>query len=113
MARLCIRIAPNNHPTDPSLDVMRTQLGDVVCIVDDGHIFSSAELNSGQYRIVDVPGVSQEELIYLCAHVDDAEGKMIRRRAVTLDADALRAGAWRTRTTATKTQIAAITVTRA
>ena len=47
MARLCVRILANDHPTDPALTPMRTNLGDVVCIQDDGHVFSHAELNNG------------------------------------------------------------------
>jgi hypothetical protein len=30
MARLCIRIAPNDHPTDASLTPLRTRPGDIV-----------------------------------------------------------------------------------
>lgn len=91
MCRLCVRIAPNNHPTDSKLDAMRTQLGDVVCIVDDDHVFSYAELNCGHYRIVDVPGVTQEDLTHLCEHVEDKVGNMIRRRAKALDVAAIEA----------------------
>ena len=35
MSRLCIRIQPNNNPDDPTLDALRTQMGDVVCIKDN------------------------------------------------------------------------------
>lgn len=113
MARLCIRIQPNDHPTDPSLTPLRTGLGDVVQIVDDDHKFSYAELNNGHYRIIDVPGVPQEELIHLCAAVEDAEGGMIKRRAVALDIVVLNSAQWVGRKTATKAQIAAVTVTKA
>jgi len=114
MARLCIRVAPNDHPTDPELNKLRTQPGDVVCIVNDDHQFSQGELNCGQYRIIDVPGVPQIELIYLCKqHVDDVEGNPIQRRLWSLDAAALRVGQWRDRTSATQAQIDAIVITRA
>lgn len=89
MARLCIRIAPNNHPTDPKLDALRTQVGDVVCIVDDEHIFSEAEMNCGQYQFVDVPGVPQGDLINLCTAVADADGNIIARRSLAIDLAAL------------------------
>ena len=114
MARLCIRIAPNSHPTDPTLDAMRTQMGDVVCVVDDHHQFSKGELECGQYRVIDMPGVAQVELNHLVASAFDPgdESKMLRRRAVTLDAIALKTGAWRAATKATKAQIDAITIAR-
>lgn len=89
MCRLCVRITPNNHPTDPKLDAMRTQFGDVVCIVDDDHVFSYGELNCGHYRIIDVPGVWQGDLIYLCDHLEDEDGKMIARRVKSLDVAAI------------------------
>lgn len=85
MARLCIRIAPNSHPTDKSLDALRTQPGDVVEIREDGHEWSKAELNCGQYKFVDVPGVPESEFTYLKEHVEDADGNMVARRKVKLD----------------------------
>jgi hypothetical protein len=112
MARLVIRILPNAHPTDPSLTPLRTQEGDVVELVDDGHVFSFAELNCGQYRIMDVPGVPQDELVHLKAHVEDAQGRMTKRRAQQLDLTVLRTPAWRDRTTATKAEIATLTRTK-
>lgn len=90
MARLCIRIAPNNHPTDPSLDVMRTQTGDVVCVVEDGHKWSDPELNCGQYKFIDMPGVPPEKLLYLMEHVEKSDTVIIARRKVSLDVVALK-----------------------
>jgi hypothetical protein len=113
MARLCVRIAPNGHPTDASLTPKRTREGDVVCVVDDGHVFSHAELNNGHYRIIDVPGVSPAEFVNLCALDIDAFGAMLKRRNVTLDFDVLNSAQWVSKTSATKAQITAITVTRA
>jgi hypothetical protein len=112
MARLCVRILPNNHPTDASLTPKRTQVGDVVCVVDDGHVFSHVELNNGHYRIVDVPGVSQEELAHLCAMIVDADDNIVKRRTVALDFDVLNSAQWVGKTEATKAQIAAITITK-
>ena len=85
MARLCIRIAPNEHPTDASLNALRTHEGDVVCLVDDTHVFSHAELNNGQYRIIDVPGVPQENLVHLVRHEEGLQGQMTKRRMVKID----------------------------
>ena len=114
MARLCVRVASNNHPTDASLNALRTQPGDVVCLVDDSHVFSLCERTNGQYRIIDVPGVSQEQLVALVEQVYAAdEATLVKRRRLALDAAALKVGAWRNRTSATKSQIDAITVTRA
>lgn len=89
MARLCVRIAPNSHPTDPSLDALRTQPGDVVCIEEDSHIFSVGEMTCGQYQIIDVPGVSPEKFDYLRESVQDSEGKMTKRSTKSLDLGAL------------------------
>jgi hypothetical protein len=110
MARLCIRILPNPNTTEPSLNVMRTQEGDVVCIVDDGHAFSFGELNCGHYRIIDIPGVPPADLANLVESVFDADGATIlRRRRFTLLITVLNSGPWKNRTTATKAQIDSIT----
>lgn len=113
MARLCIRITPNPNATDPSLDVMRTQAGDVVCVTEDGHVFSFGELNCGQYRFINVPGVPQADLINLIESVFSAdEATMTRVRKVTLPISILSAGVWKNRTTATKAQIDSITTVK-
>ena len=112
MARLCIRILPNDHPTDAALTPMRTRLGDVVCVVDDSHQFSFAELNNGHYRIIDVPDVPQEDLIYLCEAIKNAEDDMIARRKWTLSIAVLNSAAWAGKTSATKDEIAAIVMAR-
>ena len=113
MANLCIRIVPNAHPTDPSLDPFRTQEGDVVAVTDDAHVFSVGELTCGQYRFIRVPGVSQADLIYLIESVyaaDDAT--LLRRRKVSLDAAVLKGGVWKNRTEATKAKINLITIVK-
>jgi hypothetical protein len=112
MARLCIRLTPNDHPTDPTLTPLRTHEGDVVCLVDDDHVFSPTELTCGHYKIVDVPGVTQEDLLYLMAHEEDAEGKMTKRRVVGLDPAVLK-GAWKDKTSATKAELDAVTKVKA
>lgn len=112
MARLCIRVAPNNHPTDPELDALRTHPGDVVCVVVDGHKFTDAEMNNGHYRIIDMPGVAVESVMHLSEQVHGSEGELIKRRKHTLDVSALNGGAWRTRHAASKEQIDAITLAK-
>lgn len=89
MARLCIRVAPNNHPDDPKLDAFRTQIGDVVCVVGDRHIFSKGEMACGQYKFVDVPGVPAEELAYLSWPALDQSDQMVRRTSYNLDPSAV------------------------
>lgn len=84
MARLVVRIQDKYAPGDKNT-VFGTNPGDVVCIVDDDHQFSYCELNNGHYRIIDVPGVPQEKLIYLCDHLEDKEGQMIQRRIRAVD----------------------------
>lgn len=83
MARLCVRVAEKYAPGDPN-SILGTNPGDVVCIVDDDHKFSDCEMLSGQYRIIDMPGIPQDKLIYLCEHAEDADGAMIRRRVRTI-----------------------------
>jgi hypothetical protein len=92
------------------LTPLRTNLGDVVCIVDDGHKFSQSELNCGHYRILDIVNTPQEQLTYLCESQEDSNGVMIKRRIRGLDTTALKSGAWKTRTAATKAQLDLITV---
>jgi hypothetical protein len=127
MARLCIRIAPNDHPTDPSLTPLRTRPGDIVEIREDGHVWRLNNQDNlgpasvcGQYRFVDVPGQEsnwtylKESVLYgeVFPEFIGREQEMYRRRRVCLDPAALSSGPWRTRTSATRNQIEAITVTR-
>lgn len=108
MARLCVRIVPNPNPSDPAMDDLRTQEGDVVFIVDDSHVFSHAELNCGHYRIIDVPGIPQEDLIHLMDSEYEADGKMKNRRIDELDKAILKSPEWIGKRNATKAEIAAI-----
>jgi hypothetical protein len=111
MARLCIRIAPNDHPTDPSQNALRTRPGDVVEIGEDGHVWEG-ETAGGQYRFIDVPGVSRESLLNLMSPVRDGAGRMTRRFTATLDISVLNNVTWIGRTSATKAQVDAITIPR-
>lgn len=113
MARLCVRIKPNGNNVNPELDKWRTQLGDVVCIVEDGHVFSERELNCGQYRFIDVPGVPVEDLLLLVLPSIDANEQSSSIRDLALDFSALISGPWRNRTAATKAQLDTIKIARA
>ena len=112
MARICIRVLSNNHPIDSSLDLFRTQLGDVVCVQPDGHVWSAAELNCGQYRFIEVPGIAAGVFDYLVIGRFDAEETLLRIRNVGIDVTVLGTGSWRNRTTATKMQIDAIVIVK-
>lgn len=81
MARLCIRQLPNDTENP-----LRSQPGDVVSMVDDDHVFTTAE--RALYRIIDLPGVPQEKLAYLLEpqNLMGAAGEeMIALRKVRLD----------------------------
>jgi hypothetical protein len=112
MARLCIRILSNDHPTDAALTPLRTRPGDIVEMKEDGWVWRPGELNCGQYRFVDVPGVPCEDLLHLFVSRFDANGVMTHRKDMTLDIGVISTGQWRNRTTATKAQIDAVTITR-
>ena len=111
MARICIRVAPNDHPTDSSLTPLRTRVGDVVVIVNDDHVFSECERNNGQYKIVNVTDATQEELLHMVASVYDVNGKMTKRRNVTINTTLIiSGGSWPT--SVTKAQLATVTIAR-
>ena len=111
MARLCIRVSTNQHPTDSTLNPFRSQLGDVVVIQPDGWVFSPAELNCGQYRVVDVAGVAPSVFHSLLNSVFDAGGIMTARRAFRIEPTIINNAVWKVKFTATKTQIDLVTVT--
>ena len=112
MARLCIRTAANDHPTNAALTPLRTRPGDVVEIKPDGWEWRPGELNSGQYRFVDVPGVAEGDLVQLKTPRYSGT-TMTRIRNQCLDATLISQGAWIGRTSATLAQIDAVTITRA
>lgn len=85
MARLLVRVTDNFHPTDPSLDPLRSQVGDVICVTEDKHEFSYGELFSGEYQVIEIPGVKAEALAYLCEHVEDDTGKITQVRTTGID----------------------------
>jgi len=112
MARLVVRTQPNPGKT-PEQSLLRTQEGDVVDIVNDGVEIRPGTLNSGHYRIIDLPGIPQEALVHLKAAVFDTEGGLVRRRAKTLDIDALRSPEWAGRSEMTLAEVATLTKMRA
>ena len=90
MARLVVRISDNSHP-DPAINLLRTQIGDVVEVCEDGHWFSDGEVHCGQYRIVEVPGVPEAALAYLKEQGTNAAEDIILRRTRKVDVVALSA----------------------
>lgn len=110
MARLCIRVLPNNHPKDPDLDLVRTQPGDVVCVMPDKHEWSAGELACGQYKFVEVPGITPEDFARLIESRFDKDNILMCIRNMGLDPDALKTGDWATSTKAEIDDIAAIKV---
>ncbi len=106
MARLCIR-----KLAKPVVSTLSSQAGDVICVVEDGHEFTTAELTNGHYRIIDVAGVSASEFANLIASSFNANGTLFRLRAVGLNVTTLNT-TWANKTTATKAEITAITVTK-
>ena len=113
MARVIIRILDNAHPTDAALTLLRTQIGDVISVVDDGHVFSPAELNCGQYRVIDVIGATQEQLTDFVAARVDASGLITRKRDKSIDASVILSPQWAGITSVTLAQINAVKITRA
>lgn len=113
MARICIRVTNNNHPTDAALDALRIQRGDVVDIVRDGHVFSPAELNCGHYRMITVTGATEEDIARLIESGMDGRGELVKRRVYTLDMTALNSPTMRNKTSLTKAQIDSLTLTKA
>lgn len=71
MAILVVLLVDNTHP-DPGLNRLRCQKGDVVDIVEDGHVFSDGEMNCGRYRFLRVPGVAGDALAAQMAEVVEA-----------------------------------------
>ena len=114
MARLVVRISDNSHP-DPVMNLLRTQIGDVVEVCEDGHWFSDGEVHCGQYRIVEVPGVPASAFAHLQEADTDADENIVRRRKLALNEVSLAvevqrarvAGAW-----LDKPDIDALTVSR-
>lgn len=93
--------------------VLRTQVGDVVQIVDDKHIFSKAEMTNGQYRIIDMPGVDPETMQSLCDPVyDKDETTILKRRKFTIDEVALKTGTLKDVATATPSDILSVVIER-
>ena len=84
MARLCVQLTANNHPTNSALNPFRTHTGDVVCVAEDGHVWSPAELKCGQYQFVDVVGVPASTYDNLVASTLDVNGFVTAIRANTL-----------------------------
>ncbi len=104
MAKLCIRERGNT--------VGRSQPGDVISVVRPAHVFSFAEQNCGQYRIIDVPDGSQDALSPFLAPKIDVNGDHIGFRAQGISFAILNVAIGGSGTSATLAQITAATVLR-
>lgn len=111
MARLCIRVTANDHPTNAALTPLRMRPGDVVEIKPDGWEWCKGELNCGQYRFIDVPGVAEGDLVHLKTPRYSGS-TMTRIRNQCLDTAELNKVAWVGKSTATKAEVDAVTITR-
>jgi hypothetical protein len=60
MAEFLVRVVDRVN-TDPYLDCQCLKSGDVVCIVEDGHVWSLEEQTNPHWRIVQAPNISQEQ----------------------------------------------------
>lgn len=97
MAILVVRVLPNGA------SLHRTQPGDVVDIVEDGHTFSEGERNSGHYRFITVPGpVADYADLKEPQIVDEV---LLAKRGRTLDITQLRTPQMRNKTSFTKTEV--------
>lgn len=89
MAQLLVRVVDKTHP-NPELDRGLTKRGDVIAVVEDGHVWGTEELKNPDWRIIVIPGVPTFALASL-AHPESPElgyGNGRRRRANKFDVDA-------------------------
>lgn len=96
MAILVVRVI------DQGSNPLRTQPGDVVEVVEDGHTFSASE--QALYRFITVPG-SEAEYAYLKTPKYEGED-LVAKRAVRLDLTSFE------RSTATKAELDTLVRTR-
>lgn len=101
MARLCVRVGSNAST--------RSQPGDVISVEEDGHVWSKAELNCGQYQFIDTPGVDPSALINLVTPVLNPQDGTRNLSAQKLDISQLSSVKGRS---ITKAEIDAITVVK-
>lgn len=92
MCEMLVRVVDKIND-DPYLDAKCTKRGDVITIQPDGWVWSRAELNNPDWRIIKVPGVSvaqAQEFLEPEADTDPANpSAVLQRRAHKIDLDAL------------------------
>lgn len=66
--------------------------GDVICVVDDKHVFSDLERKSPKWRILDIPDINKEDMYALIMPERDpntTNKALVRKRNASLDLAAL------------------------
>ena len=94
MCELAVRIV-DKVLRDPYANARASKRGDVVVVVEDGHVWGAEELTHPEYTIVKVPGVPWEQALgFMAPEVDDhmasVESPMLQFRAFKFDLDAPR-----------------------
>lgn len=99
MMQLLVRVVSKVDPKDPVKDAQLTKAGDVIVYKQDGEEWGIQELKNPDWRIIQVPGMTEEEAIALTSPELppnlDREYPLLQRRAMKLDLaqlDALAAG---------------------
>lgn len=91
MCEALIRVAnKSTKDTDPR-HAHRSQRGDVIVVMPDGHVWTRIELTNPEWRVVRFPGLPPEALGDLVQPVYDRGGKLIQRRARGIDLDSIKA----------------------
>ena len=97
--QLLVRVVSKVNNRDPVKDAQLTKAGDVIVYKPDGEEWGIEELKNPDWRIIQVPGMTEEEAIALTSPELppnlDREYPLLQRRALKLDLavlDALAAG---------------------
>lgn len=90
--QLLVRVVSKTSK-DPVKDAQLTKAGDVICFKPDGEEWGIQELKNPDWRIIQVPGMTEEEAIALTSPelppTLDKQYPLLRRRAMRLDLDQL------------------------
>ncbi len=57
MAEIAICVVDITNPASVYLNTKLPKRGDVLCVVEDGHVWGSSELGQDNWRIIQLPGV--------------------------------------------------------
>lgn len=90
--QLLVRVVSKTSK-DPILDAQLTKAGDVICFKPDGEEWGIQELKNPDWRIIQVPGMTEEEAIALVSPelppTLDKQYPLLQRRAMKLDLEQL------------------------